>query len=233
MRIRDQLSIEREISARYHLPGTGPSGASHKWYRTLISRSTLTTICLSLSVACVIGCGNKPAETIQPESRVEIVPDQSPSDEAKASMLAAKEALFTQLSTRLMEAISTQGPQHAIAVCQKEAPKIAESVSQEHGLRIGRTGVRLRNTKNTAPSWATTMIDQRVEEPTFVSLDNGGSAALLPIKLQGQCLMCHGPEEQIAPVISQQIAKLYPDDRATGFREGDLRGWFWIELPAS
>ena len=36
------ISVEREISVRYHLPGTGPWGASHKWYRTLISRSLLT-----------------------------------------------------------------------------------------------------------------------------------------------------------------------------------------------
>jgi hypothetical protein len=35
---------------------------------------------------------------------------------------------------------------------------------------------------------------------------------------------------QIAPVIAEQLAKLYPDDQATGFLEGELRGWFWVEM---
>jgi len=33
----------REISVRNHLPGTGPSGASHKWFLTLFSRATPIT----------------------------------------------------------------------------------------------------------------------------------------------------------------------------------------------
>jgi hypothetical protein len=27
------------------------------------------------------------------------------------------------------------------------------------------------------------------------------------------------------------LAARYPDDRATGFAPGDLRGWFWVEVP--
>jgi hypothetical protein len=61
-------------------------------------------------------------------------------------------------------------------------------------------------------------------------LDNGQAAALLPIKLQAQCLMCHGPAEKIPLEVKTQLAKLYPQDQATGFQEGDLRGWFWVEL---
>ncbi|WP_417731628.1 c-type heme family protein [Rosistilla oblonga] len=162
-----------------------------------------------------------------------IVAGQIPNDAAKEKMLAAKEALFTTLSGRLMEAINRQGPAAAIAVCQKEAPKIAKRVGEEQGLRIGRTGVRLRNTNNVAPSWAEDLVRDKIDTPTFVVLDNGHSAALLPIKLQGKCLMCHGPQDQIAPAIQEQLTKLYPHDRATGFNEGDLRGWFWIDLPNS
>lgn len=73
------------------------------------------------------------------------------------------------------------------------------------------------------------MTDAKVDTPQFVTLTNGDAAALLPIKLQAQCLMCHGPKEQIAPVIQDQLVKLYPNDEAIGFKEGELRGWFWIE----
>ncbi len=183
-----------------------------------------------------VGCGRDRSEApegVQTPSAAaaSIVPAETPSEAAKTKMLAAKEALFTKLSSRLMEAMSGPGPASAISVCQQEAPKIAATVGEEQGVRIGRTGVRLRNPKNAAPSWAESLVNERTETPTFVVLDNGDSAALLPIKLQGQCLMCHGPKEQIAPVIQDQLAKLYPNDEATGFQQDELRGWFWIELP--
>jgi len=162
-------------------------------------------------------------------SMVSIVEGETPADEQKQAMLAAKDALFQKLSGRLMEAMGTQGPAAAIAVCQKEAVQIAADVGDSHGLKIGRTGVRLRNVNNQPPSWAKAMTDAKVDTPQFVSLTNGNAAALLPIKLQAQCLMCHGPGEQIAPVIQDQLVKLYPSDQATGFQEGELRGWFWIE----
>jgi hypothetical protein len=43
-------------------------------------------------------------------------------------------------------------------------------------------------------------------------------------------VICHGLEDQITPDVKSQLAELYPEDRATGFKEGDLRGWFWIEM---
>ncbi|TWU04807.1 c-type heme family protein [Stieleria varia] len=167
------------------------------------------------------------------DSSAVIVEGQSPSEASKARMLAAKDALFTKLSGKLMDAMASEGPAAAIAVCQQEAPAIAKTVGEEQGLLIGRTGVRLRNQSNVAPSWAAEMVRDRVDTPTFVTLDNGHSAALLPIKLQAQCLMCHGPQEDILPEIKEQLTRLYPDDQATGFKEGELRGWFWIDLAAS
>ena len=189
-----------------------------------------------LAVAIVIGgCSSSEIATTSVEnsepSSVSVVEGAAPTQYQKDSMLAAKEALFTQLSSRLMEAMNSQGPAAAISVCQQEAPKIASDVSAEHGLQIGRTGVRLRNPNNAAPKWATALTDANKDTPTFATLSNGHAAALLPIKLQAQCLMCHGPKETIAPVIQEQLTKLYPNDQATGFQEGELRGWFWIDLP--
>lgn len=188
-------------------------------------------------VLFVAGCStNSSVENQEPETEstaVTIVEGKSPSEASREKMLAAKDALFTKLSGRLKETMTGQGPGTAIAVCQKEAPAIAKAVSEEQGLQIGRTGVRLRNPGNVAPGWAEKLVRDKTDTPTFVMLDNGHAAALLPIKLQAQCLMCHGPKEQIAPVIQEQLTKLYPGDQATGFKEGELRGWFWIDLPSS
>lgn len=163
------------------------------------------------------------------ETSLSIVEGATPSEESKAAMLAAKDALFTRLSGRLMEATADAGPAEAIGVCSQEAVTIANEVGAEHAVHIGRTGVRLRNPNNQAPEWAATLVEQKVDTPVFAVLSDDSAAALLPIKLQPQCLMCHGPEEQIVPEIKQKLAQLYPDDRATGFNEGELRGWFWIK----
>lgn len=193
---------------------------------------------IALSLPCLLaGCGSQPepvasVENLSSPKVVSIVGGETPTESDQEAMVAAKDALFQRLSGRLMEVMGSAGPAAAIAVCKSEATTIAREVGDDHGLTIGRTGVRLRNAENQSPLWAKSLTDQKAEQPHFVTLDDGRSAALLPIKLQAKCLMCHGPEDQIAPVIQEQLAKHYPDDKATGFREGELRGWFWIEKPA-
>jgi hypothetical protein len=133
---------------------------------------------------------------------------------------------------KLTDTMASSGPAAAIEVCQKQAPEIAASVGAEYGLAIGRTSHRLRNPKNLPPDWAQTFVDQQEAEPQFVPLADDALGALLPIRLKPQCLMCHGPDEQILPEVREALAENYPQDRATGFQEGDLRGWFWVSVPA-
>ncbi|QDV44743.1 hypothetical protein Enr13x_46130 [Stieleria neptunia] len=191
-------------------------------------------LALSLLLFTATGCTGTKTEPVTDqtptgEPSLSIVEGATPSEESKAAMLAAKDALFTRLSGRLMEAMADAGPAGAIGVCSQEAVKIAKEVGAEHAVQIGRTGVRLRNPNNQPPDWAAALVEQNVDTPVFAVLSDESAAALLPIKLQAQCLMCHGPDEQIAPEIQQKLAQLYPDDRATGFKEGELRGWFWIK----
>lgn len=196
---------------------------------------------LMITVATLTGCNSSSppapesptAASPRRETEKTIVEGRQPTDDQKQAMLDAKDDLFGALSGRLMEAMTQSGPVGAITVCQSEAPEIAERISRAHRLTIGRTGVRLRNPNNTAPSWAKTLVAEKTDTPTFAVLSTGEAAALLPIRLKPQCLMCHGPEEQIDPNVQSQLSKLYPNDAATGFKEGELRGWFWVELPQS
>lgn len=192
-------------------------------------KSKLYSWILISSVA--LGCS---AKTTPPKSAEQNITATSPTSsnsvtkENQKKLLAAKDALFTKLSGKLMETMAQNGPVAAIAVCNQEASKIAAEVAEQQGVQIGRVGVRLRNPNNVAPDWAIELIAAKTNTPTFLKLADGKDAALLPIKLQATCLMCHGPKEQIAADVLAQIAKLYPDDRATGFQEGELRGWFWV-----
>ena len=150
---------------------------------------------------------------------------------ARTKSITARDALFASLSGRLTEVIQAQGPAAAISICSKEAPEIAEKISAEFGLRIGRTALRLRNPRNTPPEWVRPLLETTPTEAQFVSVDDNTLGALLPIRLQQKCLACHGPTDSLRDDVRQQLAALYPDDAATGYQEGDLRGWFWVESP--
>jgi hypothetical protein len=192
-----------------------------------------TIVLVTLSSFLMVGCHSRSADSTRSnatEQFPKIVNGSSPTETDKSKLLASKDLLFTKLSNRLMDVMSTSGPASAIKVCQIEAKSIATEVGKEAGVQIGRTGVRLRNKSNQPPAWAKELVAARSNEPVFAQLSNGHAAALLPIKLQSQCLMCHGPSEQLMPEVKEQLAKLYPGDNATGFHEGELRGWFWVEL---
>lgn len=146
--------------------------------------------------------------------------------------LAARDAMATRLKGRLMEVLSSDVPATAIVVCAEDAPQIAADVAREHDVSIGRTSFRLRNPKNTPPAWTTQLVADRIDEPIYLT-DGQKLGALLPIRLEVACLICHGPEDAMSQEIKDALEEHYPEDQATGFHKGDLRGWFWVEAPAA
>jgi hypothetical protein len=52
-----------------------------------------------------------------------------------------------------------------------------------------------------------------------------------PIAHRAICSPCHGRDDQLTPKVRAELAERYPKDRATGFKDGDLRGWLWVEVP--
>ena len=147
---------------------------------------------------------------------------------------AAIADLQRRLSTRLLEEMQRGGPARAIAVCRDEAPALAAATARDRGLRIGRTSHRLRNAANAPPPWAKRFVvaaggkKAAAAEPVVVDLgDRVG--VLRPIPTGAMCTQCHGPADRLAPEAKALLGVAYPQDRAVGFEEGDLRGWFWVE----
>jgi hypothetical protein len=101
------------------------------------------------------------------------------------------------------------------------------------GVRIGRTSMKLRNSENTSPDWAEKSVADLVEEPVAVALPKNELGMLLPIHLQAKCIACHGAIDTIAAPVKKALATNYPNDTAIGYFEGDLRGYFWVEVPAN
>ena len=148
---------------------------------------------------------------------------------------AAKNALMPfkkQLKAALQGGLA-KGPEAAIAACKDEAPRIAAK-ARSAGVELGRTSHRLRNPANAPPDWVRPILDRYVaggkplDEPTVERLGDGRWGYVEPIALQPMCTTCHG--KQLAPSVAQRLGALYPQDQATGFEPGELRGLFWVTL---
>lgn len=155
------------------------------------------------------------------------VADDAVNSERGAQYLAPfKKDLMAALKAGLAE-----GPAAAIDACRIEAPAIAARHSGD-GVRVGRSSHRLRNPANAAPGWVSPTLNEWLtsdtREPVIIELDGKRVGYIEPIIAQPLCLTCHG--EALAPAISERIETLYPDDAATGFSAGDLRGVFWVEF---
>ena len=67
---------------------------------------------------------------------------------------------------------------------------------------------------------------------TLRVVDIGDRVGVLrPIGTADLCTRCHGPAEVVRRNLGDALQQAYPQDRATGFTLGDLRGWMWAEVP--
>lgn len=177
----------------------------------------------------------KPEAEPAPEAKVawEPVAADALTDAQRAQLERAKKARQEMGGTMLglvSRTVKDEGFEAAIEVCSGKAPEIAAQVAREHDVKLGRTSFKLRNARNTAPEWAREHVARKSAEPLYVANKDGGFGELSAIKVGPPCLKCHGQADQLGPGVADTLAKLYPEDRATGFAAGDLRGWFWVEV---
>ena len=146
---------------------------------------------------------------------------------------AAFDVTKAKLGKALMEALGEGGPVHAIPFCKVEAPKLA--AGSEQGFQIGRTSHRCRNPENVAREWLRPIVEaaagKKITEVNGSVVDLGDRVGVAtPIGTMKFCLACHGGDADVAPETVRVLKEHYPEDRAVGFAEGDVRGFFWAEL---
>lgn len=147
---------------------------------------------------------------------------------------AAMTALQASLLRRLQEA-TRDGAGAAVDVCRIEAGAIRDRVVAERALAVGRTSHALRNHANVPPAWASALVTagagKRASEVVARVFDLGDKVGVIrPIPMGMLCSNCHGPAEALNAEVRATLQRAYPNDAATGFNEGDLRGWIWAEV---
>jgi len=163
------------------------------------------------------------------EAPAELRPAISRADVIVASM---HDALLWELNSALEQG----GPVLAIKSCHIDAARVSQRVGREEGLAAGRTSDRLRNPLNAPRPWAAPIVKanagRRARDVPGFAVDLGDKVGVLrPIAHRARCGSCHGPSGQFSSAIRAELQARYPSDRAVGFDEGDIRGWYWVEIP--
>ena len=150
----------------------------------------------------------------------------------------AAQRLAGRLVTELTQALAVSAPA-AIRVCSERAPAIAAEEAAGLGAAIGRTALRVRNPANAPGEWQRRALEEFTrrlaagEDPaalefTEVVAVEGATERrwMKPIMTAPLCLTCHGAS--LAPEVAAAVAERYPQDQATGFAAGQLRGGVYV-----
>lgn len=168
-------------------------------------------------------------------------PAQAKLEAATRTAERACDQLQKELGAALGEALGKGGPVAAIEVCQIRAPQIALKVGAESTLKVGRTALGLRNAANAPDAWERGVLEGFRQSIASGTAPEGMTAAVVEpssgghrlrymraIATQPVCLTCHGDE--LLPELREELARRYPEDRAIGFKAGELRGAFTVTV---
>ena len=144
-----------------------------------------------------------------------------------------------ELKNTLQASMKANGPLESITVCRVQAPQIADKVSELTGMTVARTSLSVRNQANKPDAWEKSILqqfeDRKIKGEDVSALDyyelteHDGKKVfryMKAIPTMEACLNCHGSD--IAEPLAAKINSLYPDDMATGFAVGDIRGAFTV-----
>lgn len=152
---------------------------------------------------------------------------------------AAATSLPPRLVTALNEEIARSGPEGAVPVCRDMAPKMAKEIVASTGWQLKRVTLKARNPQRATPdAWERKTLEEfdrraatgenpaKLEKGEVVEQADGTRAFRYAKALPTQplCLNCHGAEDKLTPAVKARLAEHYPQDRATGYSEGQIRG---------
>ncbi len=172
---------------------------------------------------------------------VSVFADKNMSTDVDTRLIHSRQAvrMFADaLMAELKYALGEGGPGRAIKVCNIEAPQIAKDVSDAHRWQVGRTALRYRNPDNAPDAWEEAVLRQfeqrlaqgeAIKKMEYAEETEAGYRYMKAIPTKPLCLTCHG--DKLNEEVQTTLNEVYPDDNATGFKVGDIRGAFSIVQP--
>ncbi len=162
-------------------------------------------------------------------------------DEAQARYLEESRKIVQEfmqtLGGTLKKQLETSGAESAVAVCKQVAPALADQYSRD-GRLVKRVSLKARNkTLGTPDAWEEGVLQgfnqaQGEGKPVAsmevaVVTDNADGRwfrYMKAISTQTMCLQCHGSPADVSLGVKSLLEKEYPEDKATGYSVGEIRG---------
>lgn len=159
--------------------------------------------------------------------------DEALTKEAKGVMKQFGGALLGEVK----KSMKANGPVGTIEVCNIKAPQIAGKISVDSGWNVSRTSLKYRSPANQPDAWELKVLNE-FEARKAAGEDVNKIAYSEVATVNGQktfrfmkaiptgkvCLNCHAGE--IKPAVEAKLKELYPQDKARGYKVGDIRGAF-------
>lgn len=206
-----------------------------------MKKNLVTTI---LIAAFLISCNQSekvnPSTKSEANSLSEQALSEASHDETKPIELGKRIALKTKniLGQNLMQAIKSKGTEHALSFCSMRAIPLTDSMSVSSNASVKRVSDKNRNPNNKANSSELEYINDSKKvlangqaiKPKLTSIEDK-HIGYYPIVTNSMCLQCHGqPKKDIALASLSAINLLYPQDKAIGYKAGELRGIWVVEM---
>lgn len=186
----------------------------------------ITLSILAVATIALAGCAGEKQQPLPSEARLLVACD------------SLTQQFMGELKGELMSALSSGSAAEAISVCKVTAPEVAAKYSETPGWEIKRVSTKTRNPGNKPSKEEAALLarlsgdDARGDVFQWVHNESGDSTFyyVKAIRLQQPCLMCHGDKAYFEPELVQTLETEYPEDQATGFQVGDLRGAFVVKV---
>lgn len=193
-------------------------------------------ILVLFALTFLISCNQKAKDNTAEQTELSTVQKQEYLVMGDSIAAKAQQVLLSNVA----EQMKLGGPVGALDFCNEKAIPLTDAVSEEFSKKIQRLTDKTRNPDNAIVN----AIDQKAwsEIKGLMADTNAGKHLVLsensdvyyykaiPIGMP-TCLMCHGNKQtDIAPETLEAISKKYPNDQATGYAMGELRGMWKIKM---
>ena len=162
-------------------------------------------------------------------------------EEALMDARKVSNQLAEKVRSLLLQEIGKGGFSSAVRVCSEVAQETTLQFNAQTGHHVRRVSLKYRNPKNVPDAYERrkleefNILNQKKElanEYSEIVEEQGKKYLryLKPLIVAPLCITCHGPKENIPQEVKTILAEKYPDDRATGFLVGDVRGAITVKI---
>lgn len=155
--------------------------------------------------------------------------------QAAAEAKQVVQGFAKSLKSELLAAMQKGGPGHALEVCNIEAMPITAQAGAGNNSMVSRVSLKNRNPDNVPNEWQREILEQfdaraadgediaPMASVTVADIDGKKQLRFMKaVPTEAPCLACHG--QTLSAEVQSKLDELYPEDNATGYSLGEVRG---------